>query len=159
MNILEIYEMNKALDKIYLERYSNVEELMDKNILSLLVEIGELANETKCFKYWSIKVGKKDEILEELADVLLMTLCFCNYLDVDITKSYNDLKMRTATEQFLDLYRLVSDFKENYTSEQILIIFGKVMTLGYSLGYNEEEIVKACHKKINKNIERLNSNY
>ncbi|TFG83378.1 MAG: dUTPase, partial [Erysipelotrichales bacterium] len=37
--------------------------------LALCVEIGELANETRCFKYWSVRPpSQKDVLLEELED-------------------------------------------------------------------------------------------
>lgn len=68
-----IYDKNKKLDNKYEELYGLTEEIIKKNKLELCIEIGELANETKCFKYWSIKKGNKEEILEEYADCLLMT--------------------------------------------------------------------------------------
>ena len=35
-----------------------------KNCIALLVELGEFINETKCFKYWSIKKPDKEKVLE-----------------------------------------------------------------------------------------------
>ncbi len=62
---IEIYEKNKKIDDIYLEKYGDTEEICNKNILESLVELGEFANETKVFKYGSIKSPKdKDIILE-----------------------------------------------------------------------------------------------
>ena len=81
--------------------------MKDKNILSLLVEIGELANEVRCFKYWSTKPRSSDKIvLEEYAYVLIMILTLCNYLDADIRYTFSDLKLRTLDEQFINLYSL-----------------------------------------------------
>lgn len=157
----ELYKINKELDKEFIQKYHANEEVMrDKNILSLLTEIGELANETRCFKYWSIKPKSSDEIiLEEYADVLIMVLTFSNYLKADIRYVMDDLKYRTIEEQFIVLYSSVCTLKENYSSDNIIRILGKVLTLGYSLGYNEEQIKDACLKKMQIVNKRLHSNY
>jgi len=45
------------------------EVLFERKVLVLLVEIGELANQTRCFKFWSKKaVLQKSVILEEFVD-------------------------------------------------------------------------------------------
>lgn len=55
------------------------ESTSEKRLLALLVELHELANETKCFKFWSVNPnGKKDKILMEYVDVLHFTLSIFN---------------------------------------------------------------------------------
>lgn len=51
----------------------------EKRLLALLVELHELANETKCFKFWSSKpVGNREKVLMEYVDVLHFILSiFC----------------------------------------------------------------------------------
>ena len=71
----KIYDENKKLDAMFIEKF-NHKDLIRKNKLELLVEIGEFANETKCFKYWSKKNPQKDLMGEEYADCIIMTLCF-----------------------------------------------------------------------------------
>src|SRR5699024_12798011 len=45
------------------------ENLLEERFLALLVETGELANETRCFKFWSKKeASTKEVILEEYVD-------------------------------------------------------------------------------------------
>ena len=69
MNIKEIqvvYDKNKELDKMFYQEYGNSQEIIDKNKLELLVELGELANETRWFKYWSVKKTDRDKILSSL---------------------------------------------------------------------------------------------
>ncbi|MEE0700145.1 MAG: dUTPase [Bacilli bacterium] len=72
----KVYEENKILDEIFHNLYDNFsKDTIEKNIVELLVEIGELANETRCFKYWSNKgSSEKDIVLDEYADCFLMTL-------------------------------------------------------------------------------------
>ncbi len=51
-----LFKMQKELDS-YIESNHNLanHDLFDDKYLALLVEIGELANETRCFKFWSNK--------------------------------------------------------------------------------------------------------
>lgn len=52
----EIYAENKRLDEIFINRYKESDpEFVRKNGIEFLVELGEFVNETKCFKYWTIK--------------------------------------------------------------------------------------------------------
>src|SRR5699024_11734252 len=72
MNWNELYEMQRKLDMYIEENHSLVKEgIFPKKLLALLVELGELANETRCFKFWSTKPpSQKQVILEEYVDVL-----------------------------------------------------------------------------------------
>ena len=162
MWINEVYELNKKLDEEFILKYQ-ANEKMEDNFLSLLVEIGELANETRCFKYWSKKgPSKKEVILEEYADVFVMMLCFCNYLKVegkDFETLKSDRKFRTIQTQFVELYQAVCDFNENYNKEYILFLLSKVLVLGHSLGFSEEEMQEGIVWKMNIVEERLNSDY
>lgn len=157
----EVYEQNKKLDIEFIHKYgANLESMRDKNILSLLVEIGELANETRCFKYWSVKgPSPKEVILEEYADVVTMVLCFCNYLHANIQNTVSDLMYRTLDLQFLELYQSVSEFRHDYTASKIETILSKVLVLGHSLEFTDQDMKKACFRKMGIVQERLESNY
>ena len=75
----EIYNRNKKLDDIFMNKYFNIEsKYYEKNCLELIVELCELANETKCFKYWTVKKPDKEMVLEEFADSLMMILYMFN---------------------------------------------------------------------------------
>src|SRR5699024_5676501 len=59
--------MQAALDK-YIEENNDLAntDIFEAKYLALLVELGELANETRCFKFWSKKPGSdRTVILEE----------------------------------------------------------------------------------------------
>ena len=90
---LELYKKNMVLDDMFASKYSDDEQLYEKNCLEFVVEVGELANESKCFKYWSIKKPNRDNLLEEYADCLLMNLYFFNEYkikDIGFITSDND---------------------------------------------------------------------
>ncbi len=66
----QLLNMQNELDRhIESEHGLQNADLVDKKILALLVELGELANETRCFKFWSKKAPSEQEvILEEYVD-------------------------------------------------------------------------------------------
>ena len=72
MNLQKLFQMQNTLDKrIQAEHHLEGVPLLHKKILSLQVELGELANETRCFKFWSTKKpSSNDVILEEYVDCL-----------------------------------------------------------------------------------------
>ena len=159
---LKLYERNKILDSEFMNKYINVDQdLHKKNCLELIVELGELANESRCFKYWSIKKSNKDMVVEEYADCLLMVLYMFNYYNVvniyTIDNEYSD----DILFVFNDLIRMCTKFMDdiNINEEYLMNVFNYLLHLGKLLGFTKEEITLACYNKIMKNEERLNSNY
>ena len=69
INIKELYSLQASLDA-EIARNHNVtyESTFERRLLALIVEIGELANETRCFKYWSNKESSpKEVVMDEFA--------------------------------------------------------------------------------------------
>ena len=69
MNLQKLFEMQAALDA-FIEKTQNItQDVFYEKGLALLVELGELANETRCFKFWSTKgPSAREVILEEFVD-------------------------------------------------------------------------------------------
>src|SRR5699024_6484098 len=55
MNLEKLFKMQKELDERILDRFPELrnEDLLDKKILALQVELGELAQKWRGFKFWS----------------------------------------------------------------------------------------------------------
>src|SRR5690625_461420 len=54
MNLEKLFKIQAELDKRILDKHNlHGEDLLDKKILALQVELGELANEFRGFKFWS----------------------------------------------------------------------------------------------------------
>ena len=159
---LKLYERNKILDSKFMNKYINIDKgLHKKNCLELIVELGELANESKCFKYWSVNKANRDLVLEEYADCLLMVLYMFNYYNVvniyNVEKEYsNDVLV-----VFNDLIRMCTKFMDEIeiNEEYLMDVFNYLLHLGSLLQISNIEIINACYNKIIKNEERLNSNY
>lgn len=157
---LIIYEENKKLDKLFDEGYNiKDEETIKKNKLELLVELGELANETKCFKYWSLKQSNRENIKEEFADCLLMVLLFCNMLNINLDESFPKIEEKDIIVQFNTLFYLSSTLMENFKKETIKLILSNLINLGYLLKLTNEDIISSSLAKINKNFQRFKEGF
>ena len=162
MNILDfndVYNENKKLDKIFLENYGNSEDIILKNKLELLVELGELCNESKCFKYWSRKEANRELVLEEYADVLLMIFYFFRELDISLTEGFPSENNLNLIDEFIYLFNIISRLKDEYNKDILKDIFVNTLRLGKLLKFSEEEIISNCLNKINIDKERFNIDY
>ena len=155
----EIYKANNELDDMFIKKYDHV-DLVRKNKIELLVEIGELANETKCFKYWSSKKADMSLVEMEYADCVIMTLCFFNLLKIklddqfpEITDNLDDISI------FAKIYSLASNFYYQEDASIIKELFVYLLKLGYHLGFNNDDIKRICMKKINCDKERFREDY
>lgn len=163
MQLQKLFQMQKALDS-YIEGKHQLqnEDLFDRKVLALLVEIGELANETRCFKFWSIKPSSEVEvILEEFVDGIHFILSLgieCGF-DEKIFDLKNIPSSNTITEQFLQIYQLVGTFKKSRELSDYIAVFECYLQLADLLGLTYEEIETAYIKKNEVNYKRQNNNY
>ncbi len=151
----EVYIKNKELDKIFIDKYEHIDkDMYKKNKIELLVEIGELANETKCFKYWTTKSPNKELVLFEYADCIIMTLCLYNYLNLELEDiEFN--KIEDPCDNFAYLYKLCSEFYFNDNKEILKKILFNLINLGELLNITHEEIVSNTLKKIELDTKRM----
>ena len=113
MNVSHLFAIQKVLDdRILAEHGLEGSDLFVKKIIALHVELGELANETRSFKYWSKKgPSPREIILEEFVDVLHFTLSLG--IDLGCTDLSDALPVRPArrrdlTEQFAVMLTAIS---------------------------------------------------
>ncbi len=155
----KIYQNNRYLDEIFIKKYQNDDRLYDKNCLELMVEIGEFVNETKVFKYWTIKNPNKDEMLEEYADVITMILSFYGLYNLEIQKLDYKIGENDILKIIMELYNKAYKFYKNKDKKLLEEIFQYILYIGKLLDLKEIEILDAIEKKQKIIEERLNSNY
>jgi len=161
MNLQKLFQLQNTLDhRIETQHHLEGVTVFNKKILSLQVELGELANETRCFKFWSTKEpSSKDVILEEYVD------CLHFILSLGIEKNYQDINLNVKdsicelSEQFLDLYITISTFITSPSIDNYLNIFQNFLSLGQSLGFSQEDIENAYLYKNKINHERQDNGY
>lgn len=162
MNLTNLFNMQQQLDtKIETQHQLQNEALTERKILALLVEVGELANETRCFKFWSLKPPAAiDVILEEYVDGIHFILSLGLEIKVNPALSIEDKQdERSMTEQFLIVYETITAFKNNQSISQYKKMFEEYLYLGKLLGFSNEQVEKAYVSKNEVNHERQQQGY
>nr|WP_263325492.1 dUTP diphosphatase [Neobacillus sp. Marseille-Q6967] len=163
MQLEKLFTMQRALDKhIEMKHELQNDDLFDRKVLALLVEIAELANETRCFKFWSVKPSSdKQVILEEFVDGIHFILslgieCGFHQHEPAIKTSPSGL---SVTEQFLLINEKVGSFQKSKSLADFISVFEAYLELGSLLGITYEEMEEAYFKKNEVNYQRQQNNY
>ena len=163
MQLGKLFEMQKALDTHIEDKHSlQDEDLFDRKVLALLVEIGELANETRSFKFWSVKPSSaKEVILEEFVDGVHFILSLgieCGYEaeQIDLKDEGTSLNV---TEQFLFVYERISLFQKSKGLADYKKVVSSFLELATLLGFTYGEIERAYFHKNEVNYQRQQNNY
>jgi dimeric dUTPase (all-alpha-NTP-PPase superfamily) len=166
MNIKKMFEMQKGLDQHIEDQHQLAHtDLFDRKILALLVELGELANETRCFKFWSVKApSQRNIILEEFVDGIHFILSLgieCGFeTKVEFVQPPNQLgSLITQTEQFLLIYRRISNFQATRSLEDYQELINEFLKLAAILDFSQQEIEQAYIDKNEVNYERQQQGY
>ena len=88
MQLQKLLDLSKELDNNFtVGKGLKKEEILNKSLLALMVETGEVANELNNWKYWKNKKSIDNEKVEgELGDVFCVLLSICNQLGFNGTK-------------------------------------------------------------------------
>lgn len=168
MELKELFEIQRSLDQ-NIEQNHNLQEvsLWNKKLLALQVELGELANETRCFKFWSHKdPAEKAVILEEYVDCLHFILSLG--LEQKLEESFHDQKLSfhknkasedELTKQFLELFSVIDGFGKQPERENYQKMFRKFFKVGEALGFSPEEVHGFYMKKNEINYQRQETGY
>ena len=137
--------------------YSNTRK---RRTLALLVEIGELANTTRCFKYWSNKGSEdKERVYDEFADALHFLLS----LGIDIGVTNKSFEMETSelslSELFIKMYDDVLTFLKDANENNYKTCFKTLLNIASGLNMSEEDIFESYLKKLDVNYVRQETNY
>ena len=161
VNLKELYSLQAGLDQEIAEKHNvSYASTHEKRLLALIVEIGELANETRCFKYWSNKgPSPKEVVMDEFADGLHFLLSLgiplkTDKFEYEITKQDKEL-----TLQIHDVYKTAIKLLDHYDLNSYIDCFQKYLNLTPSLGMSEEDIIDSYKAKLSVNYKRQETNY
>jgi len=161
MNYKKLSEMQKQLRRDIMEHHPEIKsdvERFDKLILALNVEVGEIANEVKCFKFWSVKPpSSKEVIIEEFVDALHFVLELGIELNEVVGNIYYlDKDVQSVTGKFNELYQCITRLNRYRNSTTYQMVVSGLFTLGMALGFDDEDIEAAYLKKnvINHNRQK-----
>ncbi len=163
MDLRELFEMQKGLDEHIAKTHQlQTDSLISRKVLALLVELGELANETRCFKFWSVKgASPKEVILEEFVDGVHFILSLGLDCAFDHNVHIEDLVLveENVTNQFLTMYETVHRFSGERTLDAYRHMLESYFVLGKMLGFSSEEIKEAYISKNEVNYKRQKEGY
>lgn len=165
MNLCELFQLQHDLDIRILEEHNlRDESVFSEKILALQVEVSELANETRCFKYWSNKgPSPKSRILEEFVDCLHFILSIGISMGFDKDFSCIDIHCKDdnsdLTKMFINLYIDINDFVVCSTIDNYKTLFEDFLCIGFHLGFTCEEIENAYYEKNVINHQRQANGY
>lgn len=161
INIKELYDLQRDLD-VEIAKNHNVsyESTHSKRLLALIVEIGELANETRCFKFWSSKgPSPKERIMDEYADGLHFLLSLgiplgATKFEYEINKSNEEL-----TIQIHNVYKACIALLDNYDLKHYELAFQKYLDLSSSLDMDDDDVIASYKNKLEVNHVRQQQHY
>ena len=164
MNLSKLFKIQKQLDeRIVKEKGLEGQDLLDKKILALQVELGELANEWRGFKFWShdqeprtevpdfetwkknghkTYKGKpimhfKNPLLEEYVDCLHFILSIGNELGCQNVKIDSDYTEGDAVDTFNLLFYTASEtwtYIDSNLESYLKTHFGILLAIFIGLG-------------------------
>ena len=157
----ELFKAQAKLDATIAENHGiSYETTRPRRIMAAYVEIGELANATRCFKYWSNKGPEEDDIvLDEFADGLhfLLSLGIDRGYETDtIEVEDDDLSL---TDSLIKSYDLAVQYNSHQTRENYVSLFANYLRALYKIGYSWKEAKEAYYTKLAENHHRQETNY
>jgi dimeric dUTPase (all-alpha-NTP-PPase superfamily) len=161
MNLGKLFMLQSELDAHIEQQHPREkrESRHKEKVLALLVELGELANETRCFKYWSNKpASEKAVILEEFSDGIHFLLSIGLENNIEELK-IKPIKKQTLTEQFIGLYNVFTILHIHFSPEVYSEAWSAYIGLADMLGFTWKEIEQAYLAKNQKNHDRQDGGY
>lgn len=176
MNLEKLFKIQAELDKRIVEKHGlQNEDLLDKKILALQVELGELAQNWRGFKFWSEDREPRTELwltelqpprnplLEEYVDCLHFILSIGLEIGADdFLESYDDwsyMAEKNVVKIFSKLFKINWWILDDNSWNEYFDGFEYFMTLGRELSFTWEQIETAYLEKNKINHTRQTTGY
>ena len=156
-----IFKKQLELDLDIQKRHNvTYEETLERRFLSLYVEIGELANATRCFKYWSNKPSEPREIvMEEFADGLHFLLSVGIALNIK-NKSFEQKETdEDLSNLFVKMYGVIDELHDKKSEDAYQKTFETLLLIASKLNMNKDDIFASYLLKLGENYHRQETNY
>lgn len=160
MKLQKLFEMQQQLDQFIEETQQVTQDVFKEKGLALLVELAELANETRCFKFWSTKgASERSVILEEFVDSIHFLLSLGNMRGYSIEQWPLIEQHTDLTMAFIRTNNAIGSFVDSPSKEGYLVIWQHYSVIAYNLNFSLDDIIGAYIVKNEKNYERQRSGY
>lgn len=147
MKISHLYEIVKnENNKLVIDTSLSEYKILARKHLQLHIAMSDLANETKCYKYW---FDDKEDVLEKEIILEKYISCFRQILSLGVYNNYSDiddidieLSEYCLSDQFLNLYIDINDLVISPSKDHFITLTEDFLSLGISLGFTEKMITK-----------------
>lgn len=161
INISEIIKLQKELDdNIHKKHNIDFKKELNKRKLALLVEVCEMINVNRCFKFWSIK-DEYDK--EKLGDEFVDCLHFILSLAIHYNMSKMEFEIPTNIYDKYELTNkvllLIQDGLNIKSANDCEVFIFNLFDLSYTFGFNANDIIDFYKKKNEVNFKRQKENY
>ncbi|MFD1206922.1 MULTISPECIES: dUTP diphosphatase [Sporosarcina] len=162
MQLSTLFSMQRELDT-FIEKNQQVnKDVFFEKGLALLVELSELANESRCFKFWSTKgPSEKDVILEEYVDSIHFLLSLGIEIGLDSLSEWpeDEEVIGDLTHLFIETSNAIHQFllkKDMVSYKKVWVHYGGIAK---KLCFTYDEIINAYIEKNEENYKRQHSGY
>lgn len=167
----DLLQKQKELDAfVFKNKGVDYPRTSNKRLLSLVVELSELSNETKVFKFWSEKEWDEAKVLSEYADVMHFILSIFQErsfsLDgIQVKEPVVKKDKEFLTDYFLMLHKQLGDTICLECSSccdvqsEMRTWVQKFIDLASYLGFTWDQVMRSFLEKRNVNWERQRTGY
>lgn len=161
MQLTQLYKMQRELDLFITTNRQDATDVFREKGLALIIELAELANETRCFKFWSTKGPSENAvILEEYVDSIHFILSLGIEKGFDNLSEWPEGKVEgDLTELFLKTMISINAFLDKLTLESYKDIWIHYGAIAKKLGFENNDILAAYIEKNDENYNRQNNGY
>lgn len=154
MKIQPLFEMQRNYNSsLVINDELSLYKLHARKNLEFQIQLGDLANETKCFNY--LKTESQPIDINIISAKYIS--CISKLLSLGIDNNYTDLTDVPLTpndyclsDQFLNLYFDLNDLIMSPSKDHYLTLFQDFLSLGLTMGFSEEKIIKNFEISIKK---------
>lgn len=142
MNLEKLYVFQKKLDSQMQDKFDvQAKLLLPQKLLALQVKVGELANETQCFKFWvSKKSVVRRRVLEKYRECLYTVLSIGIEKGFDVTEFEVKKLEYELTDQFLNLYIDINDFMVCSSKDNYITLIEDLLGFSLTFGFTDDDI-------------------
>ncbi len=153
-----LFAKQSELDKrIHADKNVDYSSTLVERKLALLVELGEFANATRSFKFWSIKASEsKERLLDEYADVLHFLLSLGLAKNFRVEKAP---KIKALSTLIFDVYQKFEAFLISESLPDYKSAFASFLAISKVTNFSESDIISAYLQKNAENFKRQDNNY
>ncbi len=161
INLKEILELQRELDfNIETKHNINKDDVVNKKKLAFIVELCEMINVNRCFKFWSVKNNyDREKLGDEFVDCLHFILSLSLYYKMEKTEFNileNNYDKDQLTDKILDLIKASTNINDAHDCEVIII---KLFELCKTFDFTWKDIIDFYKKKNDINHQRQKDNY